>query len=63
MNWNRVADTLDAGAAQIRQTAQAAFPTDFETQKEMRSRAALMVSFAHALRQGAAHQPSEPLMA
>jgi len=52
MNWQLVASRLKAEAADLRERAQTAFPNDFDTQKEMRTRAALMDSLAQALLAG-----------
>lgn len=49
INWGQVARHLQDDADQIRERAASGFPNDLETQKEMRSRAAILESLAKAI--------------
>jgi len=52
MNWLKVTEALEAEAERLRRDGPTAFPGDFVTQREMRSRAALLSNIADALRAG-----------
>jgi hypothetical protein len=52
MDWHAVIDALKDDAESIRSRAATAFAHDLETQQEMRTRAALLVSLANALAAG-----------
>jgi hypothetical protein len=49
IHWGKVARYLEDDAKQIRDRAASGFPNDMDTQREMRSRAALMDSLAKAI--------------
>lgn len=57
MNWLMVIGFLREEAERIRLNASSAFPNDFETQKEMRSRAAIADMLARALYEGTIKGP------
>lgn len=52
LDWKKVVAALRDDAEAIRMRAIAGFPNDIATQQEMRTRAALLVSFADALEAG-----------
>lgn len=52
MNWAKVAQHLNKDAELIRERAVGGFPHDFETQKEMRTRASILESLALAIWEG-----------
>jgi hypothetical protein len=52
MNWAKVARYLDKDADLIRERAQSGFPNDLQTQREMRTRAAILESLALAIWDG-----------
>ncbi len=49
INWGRVARHLKDDAECIRKRAIEGFPNDMDTQREMRSRAAILESLAEAI--------------
>ena len=49
VNWGRVARHLKGDAEDIRERAISGFPNDHETQREMRTRAAILDSIAEAI--------------
>lgn len=56
MDWAKVADRLELDASAIAQNSHTAFPNDYVTQREMRSRATLMRDLATAIRDGLTSQ-------
>jgi hypothetical protein len=52
MDWDKVADVLEDEAKRLRLDAVGGFPNDFDTQKEMRTRASIFEVFGKALRYG-----------
>jgi hypothetical protein len=52
INWEKVAQRLDDLAQNTLQNAFSAFPNDFKTQREMRTRAAPCRMLAEAIRAG-----------
>jgi hypothetical protein len=49
ISWNLVAHHLNVDAKEIRNRAMSAFPNDLATQREMRTRAAILESFSKAI--------------
>jgi hypothetical protein len=54
IDWDKVADYLSAEGEALRIRAHAAFPSDLDVQREMRTRAAIFDTLANALRAGLA---------
>ncbi len=54
MNWEKVAKYLDDEGFALRQRAETSFSGDVNTQREMRTRASIFITFAEALRAGTA---------
>jgi hypothetical protein len=52
MDWEKVWRYLDSEGFALRQRAEMAFPNDIEVQREMRTRAAIFITFAEELRFG-----------
>jgi hypothetical protein len=52
MDWEKVADHLSGEAGRLWRDGPSAFPNDFQTQEEMRTRAAIFQTFADAIRAG-----------
>lgn len=49
IDWGAVAQHMKEDSDQIRERAQGGFPNDMDTQREMRSRAAILESIAKAI--------------
>jgi hypothetical protein len=58
MDWDKVAKRLASEAGRLRRDSSIVFPNDFETQKEMRTRASIFETFADAIWDGLGHQRS-----
>jgi hypothetical protein len=52
MDWSAVAEYLEVESLGLQERAEFGFPNDPQTQREMRTRAAIFVTFAKAIRAG-----------
>jgi hypothetical protein len=52
VDWSAVADYLEVESLGLQERAEFGFPNDPQTQREMRTRAAIFGTFAQAIRAG-----------